>query len=281
MIKQGSRIAALQMASGPDREANLAEARRLLEHAADAGAGLAVLPEYFARFGLPEQERVASAEVDGRGPVQDFLAECADRFGLWIVGGTIPVQADDRSKGGDTRRARGACMVYNDSGERVARYDKQYLFDVHVPERDEHYKESGWTEPGEPVAPIDTPFGKLGVAICYDLRFPELFRWQSAQGVDIFALPAAFTAATGRAHWEILVRARAIENLAYVAAAGQGGYHANGRETWGHSMIVDPWGTVLDVIPRGSGVASATTDLDRLAKTRRSFPVLEHRRDIS
>ena len=274
MTQTGSRIAALQMASGPDREANLAEARRLLEIAADAGAGLAVLPEYFAQFGLPEEERVASAEADGSGPVQDFLAESASRFGLWIVGGSVPVQT-----GGE--RCRGACMVYNDSGERVARYDKQYLFDVHVPERDEHYKESGWTEPGEPVAPIDTPFGKLGVAICYDLRFPELFRWQSAQGVDIFALPAAFTAATGRAHWEILVRARAIENLAYVVAAGQGGYHANGRETWGHSMVVDPWGTTLDVISRGSGVASAVTDMERVAKTRKSFPVLDHRRDIS
>ncbi|MDX1444080.1 MAG: carbon-nitrogen hydrolase family protein [Gammaproteobacteria bacterium] len=267
------KLAALQMASGPDREANLAEARRLLEIAADAGAGMAVLPEYFAQFGLSEKERTAAAEKDGDGPVQQFMAKAAGELGLWIVGGSIPVQTDGK-------RTRGACMVYDDSGDRVARYDKLHLFDVHVPERDEHYEESGWTEPGEPMGPIDTPFGRLGVAICYDLRFPELFRWQSAQDVDIFALPAAFTAATGRAHWEVLLRARAIENLAYVVAAGQGGYHANGRETWGHSMVVDPWGTVMDEIARGNGVASGTPDLERLQKTRRSFPVLGHRRDI-
>lgn len=268
-----TRIAAIQMASGPRRDANLAEAARLLREAASAGARLAVLPEYFAQFGLPERERVAAAETPGDGPVQNFLADIAAETGLWIVGGSLPL----RTTHGD--RVRGACLLLNDSGEQVARFDKMHLFDVHIPEKDEHYEESAWTEPGEEAVVADTPFGRLGLAVCYDLRFPELFRRMTDAGVDIFALPAAFTAATGRAHWEILLRARAIENLACIVAGAQGGFHANGRETWGNSMVVDPWGSVIArCADRGSGIAAADIDLEQQRRLRRTFPVLEHRR---
>lgn len=270
-----NKVAAIQMASGPRRDANLIEARRLLEAAAKAGAKLAVLPEYFAQFSLPEAERIASAEAYGSGPVQEFLAKSAKDFGMWIVGGSLPIK-------GEGQRVRGACLVYDDKGERVARFDKIHLFDVHIPERNEHYEETSWTEPGSETTVIETPFGRMGVAVCYDLRFPELFRRMQADGAELFALPAAFTATTGRAHWEVLVRARAIENLCYVIAAGQGGYHANGRETFGDSMIVDPWGKVLNRLGNGnrsgSGVVVADLDPVRQQATRKSFPVLEHRR---
>lgn len=272
-----TRVAAIQMTSGPDIGPNLHTARQLLEQAHDHGARLAVLPEYFARFGLPEAERVATAEVDGDGPVQDFLAQCAAELDMWIVGGSLPIRASGDTAG---ERTRGACLVFDADGRRVARFDKQYLFDVHVPGRDEHYEESSWTEPGEPVAPIETPFGRLGVAICYDIRFPEMLRWQSAQGVDLFSVPAAFTATTGKAHWELLLRARAVENLAYVVAAGQAGEHPNGRKTWGQSMIVDPWGIPLDSLEQSPGVAIADMDSERLQSIREHFPALEHRRDI-
>lgn len=263
-------VAAIQMASGPRRDANLDEAARLLRKAAEAGVKLAVLPEYFAQFGLPEPERIAAAEAPGDGPVQDFLARLSRETGMWIVGGSLPIKTSGQ-------RVRGASILYDNNGEQVARFDKMHLFDVHIPEKEEHYEESGWTEPGTEVVVADTPFGRLGLAVCYDLRFPELFRRMSALGVDIIALPSAFTAVTGRAHWEILLRARAIENLAYVVAAAQGGFHANGRETHGNSMIVDPWGTILDRRTEGgSGIVVATVDLDRQQQLRRTFPVLEH-----
>ncbi|HEX7046451.1 MAG TPA: carbon-nitrogen hydrolase family protein [Gammaproteobacteria bacterium] len=268
-------VAALQMASGPRLDPNLDEARRLLREAAAAGAKLAVLPEYFAQFGLPEAERVQSAEKPGSGPVQEFLARTAFETGMWIVGGSLPMKTGETSG----ERVRGACLVFNSEGEQVARFDKMHLFDVHIPERDEHYEESGWTEPGDAIVVVDTPFGRLGLAVCYDLRFPELFRGMSLKGVDIVALPAAFTAATGRAHWEILLRARAVENLAYVVAAAQGGFHANGRETFGDSMIVDPWGGVLARRrENGSGVVLGNIDLERQRHLRRTFPALDHRK---
>lgn len=265
-------LAAIQMASGPRLDANLAEAARLLREAATAGAKLAVLPEYFAQFGLPEAERTKAAEAPGEGPVQAFLARMAAETRMWIVGGSLPM----RTQG---PRVRGACLLFDDKGQQVARFDKIHLFDVHIPEKDEHYEESGFTEPGEEVVVVDTPFGRLGLAVCYDLRFPELFRAMSAKGAEIIALPAAFTAATGRAHWEILLRARAVENLAYVVAAAQGGFHANGRETFGDSMIVDPWGGVLARrAESGGGIATAAIDPERQRRLRRTFPALEHRR---
>lgn len=266
------RVAAIQMASGPNVSANLTEAGRLISRAVDAGAALVVLPENFAIMGMHEVDKVKVGEQPGKGPIQDFLAEQARRHGIWIVGGTLPLQSDDQ------QRIRAACLLIDDQGQQVARYDKVHLFDVHLAENAETYNESETIEPGREATVVDTPFGRLGMAVCYDLRFPELFRSMADQGVDLVALPSAFTAITGKAHWEVLVRARAIENLIYVVAAAQGGYHVNGRETYGHSMIVDPWGMVLDKLPNGSGFVSAQLDPKRIADTRRNFPALQHRK---
>lgn len=267
-----SRVAAIQMASGPNVNANLAEADRLIGRAADSGAELVVLPENFALIGMTEYEKLAQREADGSGRIQDFLAEQAARHGVWLVGGTVPLIARAPDK------VRAACLLFDNGGRRVARYDKIHLFDVQLEESGENYIESETIECGDVVSVASTPFGRLGLAVCYDLRFPELFRRLVEDGAEIIALPAAFTAATGRAHWEVLVRARAIENLCYVVASAQGGYHVNGRETHGDSMVVDPWGVVLDRLPRGSGVVMAETDRERLQRLRRTFPALEHRR---
>ena len=267
-----TRVACIQMASGPNIGANLFEAEKLIYQASKQGAKLVVLPENFAIMGLKETDKVGVRERDGSGPIQDFLAQHAKRHKVWLIGGTVPLEADDSDK------VRAACLVYNDRGQRVARYDKIHMFDVQVVGSDERYTESETIEPGGEIKVIDTPFGRLGLAICYDLRFPELFRAMLDQGLEMVAVPSAFTAITGRAHWETLVRTRAIENLAYVFAAAQGGYHINGRETHGDSMIVDPWGTVLDRLPRGSGVVCAEVDVERVRTTRRNFPAVEHRR---
>jgi nitrilase len=260
------------MASGPNVSANLLEAGRLIQDAADSGAGLAVLPESFAFMGKRDQDLLNLREEDGAGRLQDFLAEAAARNGIWLVGGTVPLAASVAA------RVRAACLVFNDRGERVARYDKIHLFDVSLPDCGERYEESATIEPGEETVVIDTPYGRLGVAVCYDLRFPELFRGMLDRGMEILALPASFTAITGKAHWETLVRARAIENLAYVIAAAQGGYHINGRETHGHSMVVDPWGTVLAQVPRGAGCVCCPLDEELRSSVRRSFPTIDHRR---
>lgn len=267
-----SRVAAIQMASGPNVNANLLEAARLINKAAEEGAKLVVLPENFALMGMSESDKVNIREADGSGPIQTFLAEQAAKHSIWLIGGTIPLAASDPA------RINAACLVFDDKGNRVARYDKIHLFDVKITESNERYNESETIEPGNQITVLDTPFGKLGLAVCYDLRFPGLFRRMSEEGAELFALPASFTAITGKAHWSTLVRARAIENMSYIIAAAQGGYHANGRETYGHSMIVDPWGVELDTLSRGSGVVVADIDLNRLHDMRRSFPVLEHRK---
>ncbi|MES9871442.1 MAG: carbon-nitrogen hydrolase family protein [Sedimenticola sp.] len=272
MTETKRKIAAIQMATGPNVSANLLEAERLVSEAVDNGAGLVVLPENFAFMGKQERDLCALRESEGEGPLQDFLSQLAKRYGIWLVGGTIPLEAHDNSK------VRAACLVYNDQGEQVARYDKIHLFDVNLVEANEQYEESESIEPGNEPVVVDSPFGKLGIAICYDLRFPELFRSLLDKGMEIVCMPASFTAITGKAHWETLVRARAIENLSYVIAAAQGGFHINGRETHGHSMIVDPWGTILAQVPRGAGSVDTTIDLDYLRTTRRNFPTLEHRR---
>lgn len=263
--------AAIQMASGPNVSANLIEAERLLAAAAEAGAVLAVLPENFAMLGHTDSERVAHAEPDGDGPLQKWLSEQARRLDMWIVGGTIPIAAGEN-------RISGACLVVDENGERRARFDKMHLFDVTLPDGQEKYNESDSTAHGERVVVLDSPVGRLGLAVCYDLRFPELFRRMAEQGAEVFAVPSAFTAQTGRAHWELLARARAVENLAYVVAGAQGGFHVSGRETWGHSLIVDPWGSVLAEREQGAGVVTASVSLDRLRSLRDRFPVLEHRR---
>lgn len=263
--------AAIQMASGPNLGANLTEASRLIATAASLGAGLVVLPENFALMPMKESDRLKVAEPHGDGQLQEFLAARAREYGLWIVGGTIPISANDKQK------VCPACLVYNDKGENVARYDKMHLFDVNL-DNGEKYHESANQEAGDQTVVVDTPFGKLGLAVCYDLRFPELFRRMLDEGAELFAVPSAFTEITGRAHWEVLVRARAIENLAYVIAADQGGYHVNGRETHGDSMIVGPWGLIHDRLARGSGVVIAEIDLKRMASIRNSLPSIQHRR---
>jgi predicted amidohydrolase len=266
------RVAAVQMASGPNVSANLMEAGRLIALAArDHGAKLVVLPENFALVGLSEKDKVKIRETEGSGPIQDFLANQAAKHGVWLVGGTIPLEAQDPNK------VRAGCLLFDTRGRRMARYDKIHLFDVHITETGENYAESQTIEHGTRAVVADTPFGKLGLAVCYDLRFPELFRVMLEQGMEILAVPAAFTAVTGMAHWELLVRARAVENLCYVIAAAQGGYHASGRETHGDSMIVDPWGMVLDRLTRGSGVVSADIEKARLKSIRRNFPAIKHR----
>ena len=264
-------VACIQMASGPAVGANLLEAERLIGMAADRGAELVVLPENFAIMGKEESDKVAVRESDDGGPIQDFLSQQAVKQGVWLVGGTVPMVAKADNK------IRAACLLYDDQGVRAARYDKIHLFDVSLVDSEESYAESEAIESGDQAVVVDTPFGKLGLAVCYDLRFPELFRTMLDQGMDIIAMPSAFTAITGKAHWSILVRARAIENLCYVLAAGQGGYHVNGRQTYGHSMIVDPWGQVMNELANGSGLVCADIDLERLNNIRRTFPALEHR----
>ncbi len=265
-----SKVAAIQMASAPQRDANLMEAGRLIQLAKDQGAELVVLPENFPIMGVEESDKVAIREPYGDGPIQSFLSEQAKKHGLWIVGGTIPIWNDDPNK------IIAVSILYNSDGEEVARYEKIHLFDVEL-DGEESYKESETIANGNKVVVADTPFGKLGMAICYDLRFPELFRQLIDQGAEIIALPSAFTATTGKAHWEVLVRARAIENLCYVIAADQGGYHLSGRSTYGDSMIVDPWGNVLNRLSQGAGVVIADIDIERMHNTRRTFPCLQHR----
>lgn len=266
-----SEFAAIQMASGPSVNANLLKAGKLIADAAKAGAKLVALPENFALMGESEFDKIEQKEVDGAGPIQDFLANAASKHGIWLVGGTMPLADEDENK------IIAACLVFNDQGERVARYDKIHLFDVSVPDTDEEYRESDTIAKGNRELVLDSPFGKLGVAICYDLRFPELFRKMTTHGMEVLIIPSAFTAETGAAHWEILLRARAVENLCYVVAPNQGGFHLNGRKTYGHSMIIDPWGVVLDCYKTGSGFAISDVDLERLHKVRASFPALQHR----
>jgi predicted amidohydrolase len=261
------RVAAIQMASGPHVAANLQEAGRLIELAAGTGARIVALPEYFAIMGMKDTDKVAAREKDGAGPIQDFLAAEARRHRVWIVGGSVPLES------GVPDKVRNACLVYDQEGRRVGRYDKIHLFGFEL--GNERYSEERTIEPGERVVTLDSPYGKLGISVCYDLRFPELYR---AMGeVDLIFVPSAFTETTGKAHWDTLIRARAIENLAYVVAPAQGGYHVNGRETHGHTMIVDPWGVVLDRLPRGSGVVVAGVNPTYQAKVRRSLPALTHR----
>ncbi len=272
MSEKRDRAAAIQMASGPNVSANLLEAERLVTEAAAGGAGLVVLPENFAFKGRQDRDLLGLREAADDGPLQEFLGQLARRLGIWLVGGTLPLEAENPD------RVRAACMVYDDQGTRVARYDKIHLFDVHLVEAGERYTESDTIEPGTRPLVVDSPFGRLGIAVCYDLRFPELFRNLLDKGMEVICLPASFTAITGKAHWETLVRARAIENLSYVVAAAQGGFHIDGRETHGHSMIVDPWGTVLSQVPRGTGSVSCRLDREYLESTRRNFPTIDHRK---
>ena len=266
------RVAAIQMNSGADVSANLELADNLLADAAADGVQLAVLPENFAMMGQKGRDKVAHAEQHGSGPIQEYLATASRRYKMWIVAGSIPLASPE------SNRVFGACPVYNAVGEEVACYRKIHLFDVKLPDLDEAYMESRSMYPGDEPRCVDSPIGRIGLAICYDVRFPELFRRLVDDGATVFTVPAAFTKVTGTAHWHTLLRARAIENLAYVIAPGQYGDHPDERTTFGHSMIVDPWGQVLAELPSGNGFAAADIDADLPKKLRAEFPALANRR---
>ncbi|WP_461481017.1 carbon-nitrogen hydrolase family protein [Porticoccus sp.] len=265
-------IAAIQMTSGGSLQANLAQAAELIDQAVQQGAELLVLPEYFAYQGCREVADIAIAERDAGGPARRFLAEQARRHGIWLVGGTIPVAVEH------DQRAAASCFVLNAQGEEVACYRKIHLFDVDVEDAKGSYRESDdYCHGSEPVV-VDSPLGKLGLTVCYDLRFPELYRSLAEQGAQILLVPSAFTAATGEPHWELLLRARAVENLCYVVGANMGDRFHDKRPTWGGSTIIDPWGRVLAALADGPGVVVAEIDLAYLHKLRQKMPVHEHRR---
>jgi len=261
MTPQVARMAAVQMVSAPEVAPNLEAAGRLIASAAAAGAKLAALPENFYIIGRHEGDKVKVREADGQGPIQSFLSEVSRKNRIWILAGTVPISC------GDENRIRSACMLYDDTGRRVARYDKRHLFRFH--QGSENYDEGRTVEAGDRPVAVESPFGRLGLSVCYDVRFPE--RYRELGDVDVIFVPSAFTVPTGQAHWETLLRARAIENQAYVVAPAQGGTHASGRRTYGHTMVIDPWGVVLGMQPEGEGVVLADIDLAHSRELRRRF----------
>jgi deaminated glutathione amidase len=265
------KVAAIQMTSGHIVADNLAAAGQLLREAKDLGCDIACLPENFSFIGLRDADKLQVAEPDREGPVQSFLSDTARQLKMWILAGTIVIRGDTE------RRVANSSLLIDAAGKRVARYDKIHLFDVTIPGRDEQYRESTHVTPGREVVIADTPVGKLGLSVCYDMRFPELYRDLVSRGAEWLAMPAAFTVPTGRAHWETLLRARAIENLCYVVAPAQTGTHTSGRETYGDSLIVDYWGQVMSRLAKGAGVITAEIDLAKEAETRARFPALDNR----
>lgn len=283
MTTKYQRVSAIQMVSSADIQSNMSTAGRLIAEAAGRGAGLVVLPENFAVLDGGPQAQFAEREGDLTAPLQGLLSRLALQYGVWLVGGTIPlitrpVQPGQGVQELNDGRVRPASLVFNPMGQLAARYDKMHLFDVEVSDKQARYAESDSFEAGDTPVLIETDCGKLGLSICYDIRFPELYRHYFSQQVDLVTVPSAFTKVTGAAHWEVLLRARAIENQCYVIGAGQGGVHNERRETFGHSMIVDPWGRVLDVLPAGEGVVVADIDRDALRDIRQRMPVFKHRR---
>ena len=266
-------LAAVQMLSTPRVDENLRAAAALIAEAAAAGAALVALPEYFPLMGLRDGDKRKAGEADGSGPIQSFLAETSRRHGVWLIGGSLPLLVGERGRSGERGKVLNSCLAYNPQGERVARYDKIHLFGYE--KGGERYNESATIAAGRALSTFATPFGRIGLSICYDVRFPELYR---ALGVvDLLVIPAAFTETTGRAHWEVLLRARAIENQCYVLASAQGGGLENGRETHGNSMLIDPWGEILDRKAKGPGIVIGELDHARIAEVRASLPALTHR----
>lgn len=266
------RVAAIQMISTADMRVNLESASELITQAVEQGAKFLLLPENFPLMGHEEHDKMAILEPFGQGLIQDFLSGQSQKHNIWLMGGTIPLQASVIDK------VRAACLLYNPEGHCTFRYDKIHLFDATVDEKSkESYQESNTLEAGNEIVVAETPFGNIGMSVCYDLRFPELYRDMVKSNVNIITVPSAFTATTGKAHWKPLLCSRAIENLCYVIAANQGGKHDNGRETWGHSMIINPWGEILDCVEEGPGIAIADIDLNEQKTLRRNFPCLKHR----
>lgn len=278
------KAAVVQMVSSGDVHANLRAASSLITQAHEQGAGLILLPENFAVLDGGPLSQFAEAEGHGQGLLQGFLRQQAQEKGVWLIAGSMPLSTRPQNPGEVSAeqvsggRVRPACLVFDPRGEMVARYDKMHLFDVQVDDRQAQYSESRSFEPGSRIVCVDAPVGRIGLSICYDLRFPELYRKLLEQGAEILTVPSAFTKVTGEAHWEVLLRARAIENQCFVLAANQGGVHNATRETWGHSMIVDPWGRVLARVESGEGVAVADIDLSALHALRSRMPIQSHRR---
>ncbi len=269
------KIAAFQMVSSPDLDENLEHARRGVAEAASAGAELVALPEYFCQMGLRDADKLKIAETPGQGPIQQALADLARTHGVWIIGGTLPLQAP-----GHSDRAFNSCLAFGPDGQMAARYDKIHLF--RFDDGDRRYDEAQTLLPGQDPVTFDAPLRsgptlRVGLSICYDLRFPELYRTMMNPPCDLIVVPAAFTHPTGEAHWELLLRTRAVENQCWVLASAQGGAHANGRRTWGHSMLIDPWGRIVSVLPEGEGVVLGDVDLEITHRVRRQLPALEHR----
>ena len=270
------KVAAVQMVSTPAVETNLAAARRLVGSAAAAGAGLVVLPEYFCFMGRSDRDKLAIAEPAGAGPIQRMLAESAREHGVWLVGGTLPIAIADASSAGAVERVMNANLVFSPRGELAARYDKMHLFAFDNGR--ERYDEARTLQAGRTPVAFDADGWRVGLSVCYDLRFPELYRALARPPCDLLSVPSAFTHTTGLAHWEVLLRARAIENQCYVIAAAQGGVHENSRRTYGHSLVVDPWGEVVACRrDDGEGIVVAELRRDRIADVRRQLPALEHR----
>lgn len=263
-----ARVALIQMVSSVKVAENLQQIEQYMTQAKNEQVELVVLPENFAFMGMNDTDKLQIAEVEGQGPIQEKIRQLAKKLGLWVIAGTIPIK-DKGSK------VRASCIVYDDQGSKVARYDKIHLFDVRVSDHEAH-QESLSTERGNELVVVDTPVGCIGLTVCYDLRFPELFQQLVAKGAQIFTVPSAFTAVTGLAHWDVLVRARAIENLCYALAPNQGGQHENGRQTYGHSMVVEPWGKVIVQKETGAGLITTDIDLQRLQQLRRHFPCIDH-----
>lgn len=263
-----ARVAVVQMISSTGVEENLEAVEYFLLQAKEAQAELVLLPENVAHMGKDEHEKWKISEVYGQGPIQHALSRLAKKFHLWIIAGTIPIK-------GQGTRVRSSSLVYDAEGRCVTRYDKIHLFDVRVNEH-EWYQESAAIEPGTDLVVVDTPVGKVGLSVCYDLRFPELYHALERQGAELITVPSAFTKVTGEAHWHVLLRARAIENSCYVLAANQGGVHENGRMTYGHSTIIDPWGKVLVERNEGTGIIIADIDLTELHELRKKFPTTNH-----
>lgn len=263
-----SKVALLQMVSSANIEENLKLVELFMIEAREAQAELVVLPENYAFMGINETDKLDMAEFEGQGPIQDTMRRLAKKLGLWVIAGTMPIKSNGS-------KVRASCMVYDDKGLTAARYDKIHLFDVRVSEHEAH-QESLLIERGNELVVVSTPVGKIGLTVCYDLRFPELFQKLIEAGAELITVPSAFTAATGIAHWEVLLRARAIENLCYIIAPNQGGQHENGRQTYGHSMVVEPWGKIIAQKDTGIGMLAVDIELQHLQKLRKQFPCIAH-----
>ena len=264
------KVSAIQLNSGPNVKVNLFDVKNYIEEIANKDSKMVVLPENFALMPENDNDHLKHSEILGDGPIQAYISDLAKTYKIWIVSGTIPIKSSDKN------RVMASTITYDDKGQRVSVYNKIHLFDVTLPKSNESYNESKYFMPGETIEVIDTPIGKAGIACCYDLRFPELFRLQQEKGIEVIILPASFTEQTGKVHWEALIKARAIENLSYVVTSCQGGYHINGKNTYGHSTIVSPWGKTLECIDKGKGFITSEIDLAQLKSIRENFPVLSH-----